>query len=304
MRPVAKTKAREQHNVDFPAGTWGRLERFCAEEGFSGAGEAVAALLGAWDGLVADRQEVDRLLEEARRQLTEAAAKRDRADQALAAAEQRLEEVATGRGLPLRAVGLFEECLREGVGKAELLGVARAVREARVDVTELVRRFEELGGLAVLLREMAETAQETAAGLRRQIAELEAERARLLQGVDALRKQVVQLDRDLAEARAELARANEEAHQAELYRDATLQATGEVGGYLRDVLAKVPPEAMVQGVAPAVAGAVLRIGVQLHGDMEVTVPPHPASGRIVPFRVSLGELAEALAPRVEQPASA
>ena len=299
-----KTKAAsEQHRVGLPANTWKQLTQFCAEERFSTAGEAVAALLSAWDKLVADQQEIDRERKLAQQHLDQAAAKNSQAEQMRARAEQLLREFAAHRGLPFDAIELFEGCLSSGIGKGELLGVAQVIRKAGIDVSQLERRFEELGGLVALLQNMTKAAEEDKVSLRRQIGELEAERRRLLQGVDILRQQVVQLDQELTKARAELAEAVEGKRWAELYRDMTLEATGEAGGYLRDLLAKVPPEEMVRGVAPAVAGTVLRVGIQLHKDMEITIPPHPASGRIVPFRVTLGELADVLAPRIEEPAS-
>jgi len=265
--------------IGMPAQVASDLRAFAEANGWSQA-EAIAQLLGAWQDLRRAEAEAQNLRDELRQRMTSLEQREAR----LAAQEEAYRQ---GHGLTQQAVALLRRLVEAGVGREEALAVADAIGAAGVPASEAARLIRRLGGA----QQWVQTTEQALQRLRTEREQAEVELRARKQAVALLERRLQELSETLEELR----------HRAESERQALqeLQRQAEDMGMAIEVSrlwSGGRPTEMPLDLGRAVAGAILLVLVEAHGDRVLRLPVNPAVGRMIELRIALSELPNLLAP--------
>lgn len=248
--------------------------------------EVVPRLLAAGERILADQEAAEgdrRAIGDERRDILRRSHELEEREAALDQAQALFERQ---RRLDAVVAELFAELAQAGIVKDDLVALAQAFATAGVRPTEAIEAIQKLGGIrpyadtarAALERVLAERqrASQQMGQLRIEMQQLEGQRQDVTQRVGEITKL-------LQDTQARLAQTQAEAQELGFFVDFTRRAGGRRGQ---------TPEAGF-----LLAGAILHMVCEAHGDRQIPIGPNMAAGRFAQVPLLMSELAEMLAPR-------
>jgi len=204
----------------------------------------------------------------------------------LAEREEKLAEANTELHKGIR---FLKELAGTGVTKNEILAVAKMLKDAKLEPSEVVEAIQKTGGVLEWLKKVTTTYE----NLSRQLAQLNEE-------IISRKKAVEQLKQKEEEIRQEIENRKSEFERATLAVAQSCAVARDVGLYIEYIseICKANETNTIHELmlkpALVIAGVVLEAAAAAYGDMEITLVPGPK--HLLPVQVTIREIARSLAP--------
>jgi len=188
-----------------------------------------------------------------------------------------------------KGIRFLKELAGTGVTKNDILAVAKILKDAELEPSEIVEAIQNAGGMLKWLKKVTATYEE----LSQQLAELNEE-------IISRKKAIEQLKQKEEEIKQEIENRKSEFERATLAVAQSCAVARDVGLYI-DYINKICEangantihELMLKP-ALVIAGVILEAAAVAYGDTEITLIPGPK--HLLPMQVTIREIARSLAP--------